>query len=148
MIRRVKLDSFEPADLPAKFEAGTPPIVPAIGLGAAIDYLNHVGMDAIHAHERAGSGTAAREVLRERGWRAVSRSAAREEGGDRQLRARAEFPRPRYCAPRSARNRGACGTSLRPCRCTSGWAYTASARVIFYFYNPLDEVDGLAGGVR
>ncbi|MBL9094263.1 MAG: aminotransferase class V-fold PLP-dependent enzyme, partial [Planctomycetaceae bacterium] len=33
MIRRVRLDGFEPADLPAKFEAGTPPIVPAIGLG-------------------------------------------------------------------------------------------------------------------
>jgi cysteine desulfurase/selenocysteine lyase len=53
MIRRVKLDSFEPAELPAKFEAGTPPIVPAIGLGAAIDYLQAVGLDAIHAHELA-----------------------------------------------------------------------------------------------
>jgi cysteine desulfurase/selenocysteine lyase len=42
MIRRVTLDGFEPADLPAKFEAGTPPIVPAIGLGAAIDYLQKV----------------------------------------------------------------------------------------------------------
>ena len=52
MIRRVYLDRFEPADLPAKFEAGTPPIVPAIGLGAAIDYLNDVGLDRIHQHER------------------------------------------------------------------------------------------------
>ncbi len=52
MIRRVRLDSFEPADLPAKFEAGTPPIVPAIGLGAAIDYLTQLGMDAIRRHER------------------------------------------------------------------------------------------------
>jgi cysteine desulfurase / selenocysteine lyase len=52
MIRRVRLDGFEPADLPAKFEAGTPPIVPAIGLGAAIDYLNRIGLDAIHEHER------------------------------------------------------------------------------------------------
>ena len=52
MIRRVRLDGFEPADLPAKFEAGTPPIVPAIGLGAAIDYRTTIGMDAIHAHER------------------------------------------------------------------------------------------------
>ncbi|HXT59067.1 MAG TPA: aminotransferase class V-fold PLP-dependent enzyme, partial [Pirellulales bacterium] len=52
MIRRVKLDGFEPADLPAKFEAGTPPIVPAIGLGAAIDYLTRIGLDAIHEHER------------------------------------------------------------------------------------------------
>jgi cysteine desulfurase/selenocysteine lyase len=52
MIRRVKLDGFEPADLPAKFEAGTPPIVPAIGLGAAIDYLTRIGLDAIREHER------------------------------------------------------------------------------------------------
>ena len=51
MIRRVTLDSFESADLPAKFEAGTPPIVPAVGLGAAIDYLNSVGIDRIQRHE-------------------------------------------------------------------------------------------------
>ncbi len=52
MIRRVRLDGFEPNDLPAKFEAGTPPIVAAIGLGAAIDYLSRIGMDAIARHER------------------------------------------------------------------------------------------------
>ena len=51
MIRRVTLEGFEPAELPAKFEAGTPPIVPAIGLAAAIEYLNAVGMDNIHAYE-------------------------------------------------------------------------------------------------
>ncbi len=51
MIRRVYLDRFEPADLPAKFEAGTPPIVPAIGLGAAIDYLQAIGLERIHQHE-------------------------------------------------------------------------------------------------
>lgn len=52
MIRRVRTDGFEPADLPAKFEAGTPPIVPAIGLGAAIDYLQNIGLEQIHAHEQ------------------------------------------------------------------------------------------------
>jgi cysteine desulfurase/selenocysteine lyase len=52
MIRRVTKAGFEPGDLPAKFEAGTPPIVPAIGLGAAIDYLNQIGLEAIHQHER------------------------------------------------------------------------------------------------
>ena len=51
MIRRVKLDSFEAADLPAKFEAGTPPIVPAVGLGAAIDYVSDIGFDKIRQHE-------------------------------------------------------------------------------------------------
>jgi cysteine desulfurase/selenocysteine lyase len=52
MIRRVMLDRFEPADLPARFEAGTPPIVPAIGLGAAIDYLDGIGLENIARHER------------------------------------------------------------------------------------------------
>jgi cysteine desulfurase/selenocysteine lyase len=52
MIRRVRLEGFEPADLPAKFEAGTPPIVPAIGLGAAVEYLNRVGLPALHRHEQ------------------------------------------------------------------------------------------------
>jgi cysteine desulfurase / selenocysteine lyase len=52
MIRRVTLDGFEPADLPDKFEAGTPPIVPAIGLGAAIDYLRQVGLENVHRHEQ------------------------------------------------------------------------------------------------
>jgi cysteine desulfurase/selenocysteine lyase len=52
MIRRVTLDGFEPADLPARFEAGTPPIVEAIGLGVAIDYLRRLGLEKIHQHER------------------------------------------------------------------------------------------------
>lgn len=52
MIRRVTTAGFEPAELPAKLEAGTPPIVQAIGLGAAIDYLRPLGPDAVHDHAR------------------------------------------------------------------------------------------------
>ena len=51
MIRDVRLDGFEPNDVPWKFEAGTPPIAEAIGLGAAVDYLEALGMDAVRAHE-------------------------------------------------------------------------------------------------
>ncbi len=51
MIRRVTLDGFEPAELPAKFEAGTPPIVPALGLASAIEYLEQIGLDRIGHHE-------------------------------------------------------------------------------------------------
>jgi cysteine desulfurase / selenocysteine lyase len=51
MIRDVRLDGFETNDVPWKFEAGTPPIAEAIGLGAAIDYINALGMDAIRRHE-------------------------------------------------------------------------------------------------
>ncbi len=53
MIRDVTLDGFTTNDLPWKFEAGTPPIAEVIGLGAAIDYLNSLGMDRVRAHEKA-----------------------------------------------------------------------------------------------
>jgi cysteine desulfurase / selenocysteine lyase len=53
MIADVRLDGFTTAPLPAKFEAGTPPIVEAIGLGAAVDYLTAIGMDNVRAHERS-----------------------------------------------------------------------------------------------
>jgi cysteine desulfurase/selenocysteine lyase len=53
MIRDVRLDGFTPNDLPWKFEAGTPPIAEAIGLGAAVSYLQCVGMQRITAHEIA-----------------------------------------------------------------------------------------------
>ncbi|MGI9471086.1 MAG: aminotransferase class V-fold PLP-dependent enzyme [Rubripirellula sp.] len=53
MIHRVTTEGFEPAELPEKFEAGTPPIVEAIGLEAAIDYITALGLDRIEAHERA-----------------------------------------------------------------------------------------------
>lgn len=53
MISQVTLERTTFADLPQKFEAGTPAVAEAIGLGAAIDYLKGVGLDAIHQHETA-----------------------------------------------------------------------------------------------
>ncbi len=51
MIRDVRLDGFTPNELPWKFEAGTPPIAEAVGLSAAIDYLEGIGMEAVRQHE-------------------------------------------------------------------------------------------------
>ncbi|HEY5002535.1 MAG TPA: cysteine desulfurase [Ktedonobacteraceae bacterium] len=52
MIRKVSLRHSTWNDLPWKFEAGTPAIAEAIGLGAAVDYLNELGMDFVMEHER------------------------------------------------------------------------------------------------
>jgi cysteine desulfurase/selenocysteine lyase len=52
MIRTVKLRESTWNDLPWKFEAGTPAIAEAVGLGAAVDYLNSLGMENIARHER------------------------------------------------------------------------------------------------
>jgi cysteine desulfurase / selenocysteine lyase len=51
MIADVRLDGFTTAELPSKFEAGTPAIVEVIGLGAAVDYLTNIGMANIRHHE-------------------------------------------------------------------------------------------------
>jgi cysteine desulfurase / selenocysteine lyase len=64
MIREVAKDWVTYGDPPHKFEAGTPPIVQAIGLGAAIDYVNSVGKERIAAHEH-DLVTYAQERLRE-----------------------------------------------------------------------------------
>ena len=52
MISSVSFERSTWAEAPAKFEAGTPPIVEAVGLHAAIDYVSAIGMPAIEAHER------------------------------------------------------------------------------------------------
>ncbi|MGC9974442.1 MAG: aminotransferase class V-fold PLP-dependent enzyme, partial [Gaiellaceae bacterium] len=51
MIRRVSVEKTTWAELPHKFEAGTPPVAEAVALGAAIDYLEEIGLEAIAAHE-------------------------------------------------------------------------------------------------
>ncbi len=51
MILDVRKDGFTPNEVPWRFEAGTPPITEAIGLGAAVDYLRAVGMETVRSHE-------------------------------------------------------------------------------------------------
>ncbi|HXW80195.1 MAG TPA: SufS family cysteine desulfurase [Acidimicrobiales bacterium] len=65
MIRDVRLDGFTTNDVPWKFEAGTPPIAEAIGLGVAVDYLQALGMSAVRAHEQALTSYAM-QALKER----------------------------------------------------------------------------------
>ena len=52
MISKVRLEETTWGEIPHKFEAGTSAIAEAVGLGAAIDYLNEIGLDAIEAHEQ------------------------------------------------------------------------------------------------
>ena len=65
MIVDVRMDGFTPAELPAKFEAGTPPITEAIGLHAAIDFLEDLGMANVRRHEME-IATYAMDTLNER----------------------------------------------------------------------------------
>lgn len=67
MIESVSVEKTTFNSLPHKFEAGTPPIAQAIGLGAAVDYLQSVGMDKIEEHEKALTSFARQELEREFG---------------------------------------------------------------------------------
>jgi cysteine desulfurase / selenocysteine lyase len=63
MIRKVELTRSTWADVPAKFEAGTPAVADAIGLGAAIEYLTTLGMDRVLAHEQEVVGYALERLV-------------------------------------------------------------------------------------
>ncbi len=65
MIREVHLRRTTFNDVPWKFEAGTPDIAAAIGLGAAMEYLGRLGMDRVRAHERGLTGYALETLARE-----------------------------------------------------------------------------------
>ncbi|PKM10723.1 MAG: cysteine desulfurase CsdA [Gammaproteobacteria bacterium HGW-Gammaproteobacteria-3] len=71
MIRKVTFEETEYNTLPYKFEAGTPNIADVIGLGAAIDYLNGIGMDHIAAYEAGLLAYATEQALQIKGLRII-----------------------------------------------------------------------------
>jgi cysteine desulfurase/selenocysteine lyase len=148
MIRSVYLDHFEPGDLPNKFEAGTPPIVPAIGLGAAIDYLNKLDFKAIAEHEHVLTRRA-HEVLAQVGdIRILGPTPELKSGivsflfeGDRPHSHDVAEVVDRYgVAVRAGHH---CAMPLH-----ERYKATATTRASFYFYNTLEEVDRLGDALQ
>ncbi len=81
MIETVTMERSTYAPIPHKFEAGTPPIVEAVGLGAALEYLGHLGMDAVHAHEQAITAYALEALQTVPGLTVLGPLAAEDRGG-------------------------------------------------------------------
>ena len=96
MIADVRIDGYLPAPVPAKFEAGTPPITEAIGFGAAVDYLSAIGLDAVHRHEQELTAYAL-ESLTERYGSDITLHGPRRAGPARR---RAQLLVPRHPPPR------------------------------------------------
>lgn len=145
MIREVTLDRFEPALPPAKFEAGTPPIAQAIALGSAIDYLQGVGLEAIHAHEIALT-TRAHEVLTEIPGLKIHGPDLDHKAGivsfsldDLQPYDLATVVDRHGVAVRAGHH---CAEPLH-----SRLGVAATTRASFYLYNTLEEVDQLAAAI-
>ena len=81
MIETVTMAGSTYAKAPHRFEAGTPPIVEAVGLGAALDYLGHLGMDAVHAHEQAITAYALEALQTVPGLSVLGPLSAADRGG-------------------------------------------------------------------
>lgn len=81
MIEIVKMSGSTYAPPPYKFEAGTPPIAQIVGLGAAVDYLNGIGMDQIAAHERELTGYALDALQQVKGVRILGPTTTQDRGG-------------------------------------------------------------------
>jgi cysteine desulfurase/selenocysteine lyase len=81
MIETVSMERSTYAAPPARFEAGTPPIAQAVGLGAAVDYLSSIGMHNIAAHERETTAYALERLTEIGGLTVLGPSEAVDRGG-------------------------------------------------------------------
>ena len=81
MIDEVTMAGSTWAVLPHKFEAGTPMIAEAVGLGAAVDYLNDLGMDAVSAHEHELTTYALDKLRQVEGLRIIGPTSTESRGG-------------------------------------------------------------------
>jgi cysteine desulfurase/selenocysteine lyase len=81
MIASVELDSATWGELPSKFEAGTPPVAEAVGLGVAVEYLRELGMERVRGHERELSAYMLERLADVPGLRVVGPPEAERRGG-------------------------------------------------------------------
>ncbi|MFS8533674.1 MAG: cysteine desulfurase [Limnochordales bacterium] len=143
MISSVRLLTSEWADLPYKFEAGTPPIAEAIGLGAAIDYLTGIGMDRIHAYERQLTSYARERLEQIPG---VTIYGPRERGG--LLTFNVDDIHPHDLATVLDQHGIAVRAGHHCAQPVMEWlGVPATARASFWLYNTEEDVDRLVEGL-
>ncbi len=145
MIKRVTLEGSQWNTLPYKFEAGTPAIAQAVGLGAAVDYLDALGMDNILAHEQSVVNYALDRLAEVPGLTLYGPDPAQRNGV-------ATFTLKDLHAHDIAQLLDAEGVAVRaghhcamPLHQRFGIA--ASARASFYIYNTTDDVDRLIDAI-
>jgi cysteine desulfurase/selenocysteine lyase len=145
MIKRVRLRSFTPNELPYKFEAGTPAIAEAIGLGAAVNYLGQVGMQAIAEHEQRLVAYAM-ERLEEVPGVHVYGPPAEFRGGVTSFTVADIHP---HDVSQILDNDGVAIRAGHHCAMPLHEKYglPATARASYYLYNTAEEVDKLIDGL-
>jgi cysteine desulfurase / selenocysteine lyase len=146
MIRKVTAEETTWADLPAKFEAGTSPVAEAVGLGAAVDYLEAVGLEAIEQHEHGLAGYALDRLGEIPGVTLYGPPADRRAGI---VSFNVEGIHPHDVAQILDQDAIAIRAAHHCCQpLMRRLDVAATNRASFYLYNTTDDVDRLATGVR
>jgi cysteine desulfurase/selenocysteine lyase len=145
MIKTVHLRSFTPNDIPHKFEAGTPAIAEAVGFGAALTYLNAVGMEAVAAHEQELVSYAL-ERLEEIPRLKVIGPAAEKKGGVASFTMEGVHP---HDVAQILDHYGVAVRAGHHCAqpLHEKFGITATTRASFYLYSMKEEVDKLVTGI-
>jgi cysteine desulfurase/selenocysteine lyase len=144
MIREVFTDRVTYGDPPYKFEAGTPSIVQAIGLGAAIDYVNSIGKARIRAHETSLVAYAHERLREINSLRIIG--AAKDKGPIVSFEMKGAHPHDVATVIDHAGVAVRAGTHcVMPLLARYG--VTATCRASFALYNTREEIDGLANAL-
>ena len=147
MIEQVTMARSTYAGIPHKFEAGTPPIVEAIGLGAAVDYLTHIGMDNIHRHEQAITAYALEGLAGVPGLSVLGPLDAAQRGGAISFELEGVHP---HDVAQVLDNRGIAVRAGHHCAKPAHQRYgvQSSTRASSYLYTTPAEIDALIDGLE
>jgi cysteine desulfurase/selenocysteine lyase len=145
MIRSVTFERTEYNELPWKFEAGTPHIIGAIGLGAAIDYVRSIGYDTIAAHEAQLLAYALRELSQVNSLRIIGQP--RHRSGVISFALGEVHP---HDTGTILDQDGVCVRAGHHCAqpTMDRFGVSATVRASFGIYNDRDDVDALVAGLR
>ena len=147
MIDEVRLDGFTCADIPEKFEAGTPNIAHAIVFGDVVDYLSAVGMEHIHTHERALTDYTIKRLEEIDGLTVYGH--APDRGGAVSFNLDNMHPSDLSTVlDRQGIAIRAGHHCAQPLMRRLGTSYGATARASLYFYNTSDEIDTMIGAIH
>ena len=148
MIQNVTFDGFTPADVPTRFEAGTQPIAEIVGLHAAVDYLEALGMDAVRQHELELTSYALRTLAERFGDELAIHGpdTVEDRGGTLSLAYRDIHP---HDLSQVLDQHGVCVRAGHHCAkpLMKVLGVNATARASLYLYNDESDVDALADGL-
>ena len=146
MIKKVYLRSFTPNDVPHKFEAGTPAIAEAVGLGAAVDYCTSLGMQNVAHHENVLIHYAL-EALNEVDGLQVLGPGANQKGAVAAFALQGIHP---HDVAQILDSQGIAVRAGHHCAMPLHEKFNlpATTRASFYVYNTLEEVDLLVAGLK